>query len=71
MDDPFDADDLGSLPPAPPSRLRRAFSVAIVVLLVASMVFLAWVSGRGEIVVMPGATPTPVPPPAIAAAQTV
>lgn len=60
-------DDTGPLTPVPPSRLRRVLSVAIVLLLVASMVFLAWVSGRGEIVVRPVTTPTAAP--ALAAAS--
>jgi TolB protein len=54
-------DDPGPLPPAPPSRLRRAFTIAIVLLLVTSMVFLAWISGRREAIVPPTATPTAAP----------
>ena len=61
MTDPQAFDDPGPLPPAQPSRLRRGLQVAVVLLLVASMVFLAWVSGRGEVVVVPIATPSANP----------
>ncbi len=57
----FDFDDPGPPPTTPPSRLRRAASIALVVLIIASMVFLAWVSGRGVISVSPEAPATPVP----------
>src|SRR6266480_6681915 len=60
MVDPPDFDDPGSLPIREPSRIRRVASVAIVLLLVAAMVFLAWVSGRGEVTVKPVAVPTAV-----------
>jgi TolB protein len=66
MADPTDFEDPGPLSPAPPGRVRRAVSVAIVLLLVVSMVFLAWVSGRGEIVVTPTPTPTAAPTTTIA-----
>ena len=61
MDDPYDPQDPWPLPPAPPSRLRQIASIAIVLSLVASMIFLAWVSGRGEMVVTPSPTATPAP----------
>jgi len=68
MTDPTGSDDSepgsdadGPLTVAPPSRLRQAVSIAIVLALIVSMVFLAWVSGRGEIEVRPVATPTPAP----------
>jgi TolB protein len=67
MVEPPDFDDPGPLPLTPPGRLRRALSVAIVLLLVVSMLFLAWISGRGEIVVQPVPTPRPAPTDAIAA----
>jgi len=54
-------DDPGPLAPAPPGRLRRAVTVAIVLLLVTSMVFLAWISGRREAIVPPTTTPTAAP----------
>jgi TolB protein len=60
MIDPPDFDDPGPLPVREPSRIRRVASVAIVLMLVASMVFLAWVSGRGEVTVKPVAVPTAV-----------
>jgi hypothetical protein len=60
MVDPPDFDDPGPLPIREPSRIRRVASVTIVLLLVASMVFLAWVSGRGEVTVKPVEGPTPV-----------
>jgi hypothetical protein len=56
MTDPTAFDD-----PVPPSRLRRAFTVAVLLLLIISMVFLAFVSGRGVIGVDPGSRPTVVP----------
>jgi TolB protein len=66
MVEPPDFDDPGPLPLNPPARLRRALSVAIVLLLVVSMVFLAWISGRGEVVVQPTPTPTAAPTDSIA-----
>lgn len=62
-------DDPGPLTPVPPSRLRRALTIAVLLTLVVSMVFLAWVSGRGEIRVTPDVRPTATAPPAIAAAS--
>lgn len=59
-DPPPDFDAPEPLPIRQPSRIRRVASVAIVLLLVASMVFLAWVSGRGEITVKPVAVPTAI-----------
>jgi len=47
--DPFD-DDPGPLAIRPPSRARRIATVAILVLLIISMVFLAFVSGRGLVI---------------------
>jgi len=66
MVEPPDFDDPGPLPLTPPGRLRRALSVAIVLLLVVSMVVLAWVSGRGEVVVQPVPTPPAAPTDSIA-----
>ena len=57
MTDPQPYEDPGPWTPAPPSRLRRGLQIAVLLLLVVSMVFLAWVSGRGELVVTPVATP--------------
>ncbi len=61
MIDPSEFGDPGPLAPTPPRRLRRAFSVAVVVMLIAAMVFLAWVSGRGAIVITPVPPSTPAP----------
>ncbi len=61
MTDPATLDDPESDAPLQPSRLRRGLQVGVLLLLVASMVFLAWVSGRGEVVVTPIATPSPAP----------
>jgi TolB protein len=41
-------DDLGSDAPLPPRRRTRVFQIAVLVILIVSMVFLAYVSGRGE-----------------------
>jgi len=48
MDGPV-FDDPGPPIPTPVSRVRRALTVAILLTLVASMVVLAFVSGRGVI----------------------
>jgi len=57
--EPFD--DPGPLLPAQQSRLRRALRIAILLLLIVSMTFLAWVSGRGELRVIPEERPTTTP----------
>jgi TolB protein len=44
-------------PPVPPGRGRRIVMVAIVLALVASMVFLAFISGRGVVTVPPDTVP--------------
>ncbi len=49
--------------PVPPSRARRAINVAILVLLIVSMVFLAYVSGRG--VIGPPQDPASTPGPSV------
>ncbi len=49
--------------PVPPSRARRAVNVAILLLLIVSMVFLAYVSGRG--VIAPPEAPGPTPRPSV------
>jgi TolB protein len=59
-------DDAAPLPPAPASRVRRAFTVGLLLTLVVSMVFLAWVSGRGEVSVRPVASPPPTARPVAA-----
>jgi hypothetical protein len=61
MIDPSEFDDPGPLPLDEPSRLRRVASATIVILLIVSMVFLAWVSGRGELRVPPDVRPTVSP----------
>lgn len=57
--EPFD--DPGPPLVAPQGRLRRVLRIAVVLLLIASMTFLAWVSGRGELRVTPEVRPTLVP----------
>jgi TolB protein len=59
MADPAALDD--PVPPAsePPNRARRAVTVAILVTLIVSMVFLAFVSGRGVIRTAPDVRPLP------------
>lgn len=48
MTDPERFDDsIGPLEPNPPSRARRAATIAILIALIVSMIFLAFVSGRG------------------------
>lgn len=60
MDGPETFDDPGPLVPQPPGRARRAAVVGIIVLLIVSMVFLAFVSGRGLVTPPPGPDqPTP------------
>ena len=59
MDGPV-FDDPGPPIPTPVSRVRRALTVAILLTLVASMVVLAFVSGRGVV------TPPPPPEPSLA-----
>jgi TolB protein len=61
MDDPEPFDDPGPPLAESPNRVRRLLSVAIVLSLIASMVVLAFVSGRGVITV-----PQPVTPDATA-----
>lgn len=57
--EPFD--DPGPPAAAPQGRLGRVLRIAVVLLLIASMTFLAWVSGRGELRVTPEVRPTLVP----------
>ena len=61
MTDPAPFDDPGPLVPQPPGRARRVATVAVVVLLIVSMVFLAFVSGRGFITPAPAAPDQPGP----------
>jgi len=58
MAEPPSFDGPESLEPVPTGGIRRWITVAVVGLLLVSMVFLAWVSGRGELTVVP-ATPEP------------
>jgi len=58
MDEPA-FDDPGPPIPTPVSQVRRALTVAVLLTLVASMVVLAFVSGRGVV-----STPPPAPTPA-------
>ena len=50
MADPAMFDDPGPPEPEPPHRVRRALTVLVLLALIISMVFLAFVSGRGIIV---------------------
>jgi hypothetical protein len=61
MVDPDPFDDPGPLVSQRPSRARRVATVAILVLLIVSMVFLAFVSGRGTVVPAPAAPDRPAP----------
>ncbi|MBA3235797.1 MAG: hypothetical protein H0T59_07390 [Chloroflexi bacterium] len=61
-------DDPALNDPVPPSRTRRAVNVAILLLLIVSMVFLAYVSGRG--VIAPPEAPGPTPRPSVDEATT-
>ena len=61
MIDPEPFDDPWTPVPAPQSRLRRTLRIAVVLLLIVTMTFLAWVSGRGELRVTPEVRPTVVP----------
>ncbi len=70
MTDPAPFDDPGPLVPQPPGRARRAATVAILVLLIVSMVFLAFVSGRGFITPVPASPDRPGPTLPEAAAST-
>ena len=56
MTEPPSFEDLE--PETPTGGVRRWIVIGVVALLVVSMVFLAWVSGRGEVVVVP-VTPAP------------
>ncbi len=62
MDDWPHDDDQALDDSVPPSRARRAINVAILLLLIVSMVFLAYVSGRGVIgpPERPASTPAPI-----------
>jgi TolB protein len=54
MEDPEPFDDPGPLVSQPAGRARRIATVAIIALLIVSMVFLAFVSGRGFVTPAPG-----------------
>jgi TolB protein len=57
MADPAAFDDPGPPIPEPSSRARRALTVAVVLALIISMAFLAFISGRGIIRVSPDVQP--------------
>jgi len=57
MDGPDEFDDPGPETPRPPQRGRQLLRVVIIVVLIASMVFLAFVSGRGVVTVRPEPLP--------------
>ena len=52
-------EELGSDAPLPPRRGARALRVATLLVLIVSMVFLAYVSGRGEVRLRPVVPPAP------------
>ena len=57
MDGPDEFDEPGAETPEPPHRGRQILQVAIIVVLIVSMVFLAFVSGRGVVTVRPDPVP--------------
>ena len=61
MDEPEPFDDPGPLVPRPPGRARRVATVGVLVLLIVSMVFLAFVSGRGFVTPAPAGPDQPNP----------
>jgi TolB protein len=69
MDEPDPFAEPDQPPTAPPSRIRRSLTVAVLVTLIASMVVLAFVSGRGVVTptIVPDATATAGP--SVAAAE--
>ena len=63
MAEPADFDNPGTLQPVSgPGRIRQAITIAVVGLLVVSMAFLAWVSGRGAVSIEPAQPTTPAAP---------
>lgn len=62
MAEPDDFEDPGPDEPIRPHRGRWLLQVAIVVALIISMVFLAFVSGRGVVTVRPVTVPDPTAP---------
>ena len=66
MTEPVELQGPDADPPVPPGRGRRIVQVAIVLALVVSMIFLAFISGRG--VVPPSRTRSPMPSAALATA---
>ena len=62
MAGPDDFEDPGPEEPLRPHRGRWLLQVVIVVVLVISMVFLAFVSGRGVVTVRPVTVPDPTAP---------
>ncbi|MFL5713597.1 MAG: hypothetical protein ACJ769_02935 [Chloroflexota bacterium] len=70
MEDPEHFDDPGPLLPQPPGRARRVATIGIIALLIVSMVFLAFVSGRGFVTPAPAGPEQPAPtlPQAVATA---
>jgi hypothetical protein len=62
MEEPDRFDDPGPLAPRPPGGVRRLATVGIIVLLIVSMVFLAFVSGRGFVTPVAPDQPGPTLP---------
>jgi hypothetical protein len=58
MADLDEFDDPGPLFPERPSRLRRGLTIALLITLIVSMVYLAFISGRGVVPIRPVVSPT-------------
>ena len=58
MDGPFGSDDRDEDALRPASRLRRAATLTVLVILIVSMIVLAFISGRGVVTVPPAPLPT-------------
>ena len=57
MADPGEYDDQGPMAPDPPGRVRRGLTIALLITLIVSMVYLAFVSGRGVVPIEPVVPP--------------
>ena len=68
MEDPDEYDDPGPIVPMRPSRVRRGLTVALLITLIVSMIYLAFVSGRGVVPIRQVVPPTPVTQPVAAEA---
>jgi hypothetical protein len=66
MADLDEFDDPGPLFPERPGRLRRGLTIALLITLIVSMVYLAFISGRGVVPIRRVVPPTRDPQSAIA-----